>query len=371
MKKYFSFLIILGLILLAANPVAAASKQGTKAYGMGGAFTAIADDASAVYWNPAGLTQSSLIGVQANAGSQLKPDDIQSILDFITDAQKLADETDPKKLADGLSQLDVPDNVNITANGLVALNLGKFGVGGVVDNQFSFSGKQEPVGVDTDGDGKPDETKDIPGATANNNAVGQGIVAYGNEFIDPPLLGSLSWGVSGKFLYSRLDEVKIDAKDITSDNSGDILTIEDEVTDTGVGADVGALMTISTPMIEILELKAGGTVKNIVSTLDGSYPSLERTSTVGLGAELDLLKVLTARLSADLEMPENSENIQRIGAEGTLGLFSLRTGAYGSDLAESDGRIITYGAGFNIPFMDLNLAGDTDGYMSASGTFNF
>src|SRR5688572_29976247 len=31
--------------------------QGARAEGMGGAFTAIADDAYAVYWNPAGLAQ--------------------------------------------------------------------------------------------------------------------------------------------------------------------------------------------------------------------------------------------------------------------------------------------------------------------------
>src|SRR5271163_2692007 len=30
---------------------------GPRAIGMGGAFTAIADDASAAYWNPAGLSQ--------------------------------------------------------------------------------------------------------------------------------------------------------------------------------------------------------------------------------------------------------------------------------------------------------------------------
>lgn len=48
---------ILALIVLA--PVAAAAQTfdsvGTRARGMGGAFVAVADDGSAVYWNPAGL----------------------------------------------------------------------------------------------------------------------------------------------------------------------------------------------------------------------------------------------------------------------------------------------------------------------------
>jgi len=40
--------------------------QGARAEGMGGAFTAVADDAYAVYWNPAGLAQISRVEVGLN-----------------------------------------------------------------------------------------------------------------------------------------------------------------------------------------------------------------------------------------------------------------------------------------------------------------
>ena len=47
------------LACLLAFPVQARAQSldavGTRAQGMGGAFVGIADDASAVYWNPAGL----------------------------------------------------------------------------------------------------------------------------------------------------------------------------------------------------------------------------------------------------------------------------------------------------------------------------
>jgi len=45
------------LVLLVASPLAAQPFEalGTRAAGMGGVFVAVADDASAVYWNPAGL----------------------------------------------------------------------------------------------------------------------------------------------------------------------------------------------------------------------------------------------------------------------------------------------------------------------------
>jgi len=32
-------------------------QMGSRGFGMGGAFVAISDDATATYWNPAGLTQ--------------------------------------------------------------------------------------------------------------------------------------------------------------------------------------------------------------------------------------------------------------------------------------------------------------------------
>jgi hypothetical protein len=52
--------VVLGMAVAMASSTAPASGQtfeavGTRAAGMGGAFVAVADDASAVYWNPAGL----------------------------------------------------------------------------------------------------------------------------------------------------------------------------------------------------------------------------------------------------------------------------------------------------------------------------
>jgi hypothetical protein len=55
-KRWLS--VVVGLVCVCA-PAAAAAQSfealGTRAGGMGGAFVAVADDASAVYWNPAGL----------------------------------------------------------------------------------------------------------------------------------------------------------------------------------------------------------------------------------------------------------------------------------------------------------------------------
>jgi hypothetical protein len=60
--------------LAAALPVRAQSDPpvGVRAAGMGGAFTAVADDASAVFWHPAGLASGSFFSlvVDRNAGEQ-------------------------------------------------------------------------------------------------------------------------------------------------------------------------------------------------------------------------------------------------------------------------------------------------------------
>lgn len=49
---------------------------GTRAAGMGGAFVAVADDASAVYWNPAGFASGSYVSLVFDwTAAKLEPDD--------------------------------------------------------------------------------------------------------------------------------------------------------------------------------------------------------------------------------------------------------------------------------------------------------
>lgn len=68
MSKFYSVcMFVVCIILLLATPVMAAGGEaggaapvlrfgvGARAFAMGGAYTAVADDATAVYWNPAGL----------------------------------------------------------------------------------------------------------------------------------------------------------------------------------------------------------------------------------------------------------------------------------------------------------------------------
>ena len=71
--------VILAATLATAAPSAAEAQSdalGTRAAGMGGAFVAVADDASAVYWNPAGLASGSYVSFVLDTGVRnAVPDD--------------------------------------------------------------------------------------------------------------------------------------------------------------------------------------------------------------------------------------------------------------------------------------------------------
>jgi hypothetical protein len=71
-KKQRIFLFSLILLFTMGPMSAAAAGFGARALGMGGAYTAIADEGTAAYWNPAGITQSDL-GVIINGGLEGDP----------------------------------------------------------------------------------------------------------------------------------------------------------------------------------------------------------------------------------------------------------------------------------------------------------
>jgi hypothetical protein len=68
------FVSLVSLVLLAA-PLAAQTTDsiGVRAQGMGGAFTAVADDATASWWNPAGMAGGAYFNALIESGSHREP----------------------------------------------------------------------------------------------------------------------------------------------------------------------------------------------------------------------------------------------------------------------------------------------------------
>jgi hypothetical protein len=68
-RKSVNVLALTGVFcVLAALPAGSQPGVGERAAGMAGAFVAVADDASAVYWNPAGLATGTFVSIVANLG---------------------------------------------------------------------------------------------------------------------------------------------------------------------------------------------------------------------------------------------------------------------------------------------------------------
>lgn len=78
-NKHNLSLLALVAFLGGAGTAEAQAPLGTRAAGLAGAFVGVADDASAVYWNPAGLATGALVSaIFAVAGEETAPDNPQT-----------------------------------------------------------------------------------------------------------------------------------------------------------------------------------------------------------------------------------------------------------------------------------------------------
>ena len=78
-KKCNTALVAAVLALTAAGAAEAQAPIGTRASGMAGAFVGVADDASAVYWNPAGIATGAIVSILMDYGQgETAPEDPQT-----------------------------------------------------------------------------------------------------------------------------------------------------------------------------------------------------------------------------------------------------------------------------------------------------
>jgi len=112
------FLLVLSFLVLTTSAFAAEFVTiGPRAMGMGGAHVAVASDATAIYWNPAGLSaQHRVTDIRAHVGAVLKDHsgladswkDIDDVLNGrkITDLEFYSNADDVDRLVDILRKLD-------------------------------------------------------------------------------------------------------------------------------------------------------------------------------------------------------------------------------------------------------------------------
>jgi len=123
MKRILVLTLLLVMIVFCTSAAwGAVVGLGARAVGMGGAYTAVADDEYAPYWNPAGITYTKHMNFPSGFG-------------FQGDFNKLVD------IADKVSNKEMPSKDDLNQayymNGYLGLDTKYFGLSGYTDSQLS------------------------------------------------------------------------------------------------------------------------------------------------------------------------------------------------------------------------------------------
>lgn len=288
-----AFVLVLGL----ASAALAADLElgpGARAMGMAGAFVAVADDGTAAYWNPAGITQLKILGITPSIGAG----------------------GDWMKLQTSIGEGYPPNlgNTELKINGMVGALFRGFGA------SFLFTAGAKTTYVD-----KPDPETDE--STVDVKAMGTGFVTLAHRFGD-----NFALGANLKVLYGQRVSYPVEG-DPTSYIEG---------SGTGYGLDVGALFKVGEffrvgAKVEDLYTSIGWDetrcTYNPVSSAWEKNSAGRKTETIpallrlGLAVKPPLFGTLIA---AQIDSPlggGGGETTYRIGLEQGVLIFKLRLGA--------------------------------------------
>lgn len=334
MRRLLILIVAIALVLGLASAAMAAPLYvltlgpGARAMGMAGAFVAIADDGTAAYWNPAGITQIKIVGITPSLGAA----------GDWTDLQTSPGDEWPPNLGNGDLQLN--GMIGTTFHGFaVSLVVGADGFMSYFDDstyQTSFGG----VGV-----------------------LGTGLVTLAHDFGNIFALGANIKGFYGQRLsYMASNDP------VSPWYPGGYI----ESAGTGYGVDVGALFKVGKL------LRIGAVVENAYSSLswdvteygfydDGTtyvnaeYTEIEELSPVlhvGLAIKAPVIGTLIA---VQMDKPlDDGLMTYRLGIEQSILLLKLRAGTILDDNFEVANY--TAGVGFKLGplVMDVGAVADTD-----------
>jgi hypothetical protein len=305
--------------------------RGVRPLAMGGAFTAVADDENALFYNPAGLADISMLNlavlnplVEASDGS----------VDMYQDLQDTDFET-VEEAEDFLRQhIGVQQHLRAAVNPYIGFNIADYGV--------MIAGL---------GNGTID-------AIANNSA---------NPQLDVTVIGDygLLGGVGGKLPFSGL-RVGLAVKAINRQSLAEQYTAEDLVADdfeemveddlhegSGASADLGVIYAL--PFVPVVDMDVGLVVQNFPSMGMGDALDIDTQVNMGLAIKK---KLAGFGLTGALDCMDLTRNIGEdddwgkrlhVGAEVKFPLFlSLQAGL--------NQGYVTGGIGLDFKVVRLDLA---------------
>lgn len=333
-----SLVLVLALVAMVGG-AAQAADLGARAMGMGGAYTALANDATAVYWNPAGLAEVSVISVTPVLA--LETSGLGALEKYRTLTEKAT-----------FTPADLPsESFGLTATAT--------GMAGVVTKRFGVS-YVPSAKVSADYDYKPDYPLNsvLDGsATMFNDTV----LTVALPFTKAPLnLAALNVGANLKFINGKYYGVSRTVWDVAM--SEDAPPVELGATGNGFGLDLGAQGQVGE------RLRLGVVARDVVRNVSWSGTDKAAAETKGkveptLAGGLAFKAPLGLTVAADVENTTvNGKNVTRYRAGLEESLFGVLAGRVGIR-TNPDGANPTYSVGLGagiFKFLRLELAAASD-----------
>jgi hypothetical protein len=285
--------------------------QGIRPLGMGGAFTAVADDENAMFYNPAGLNSIKGFGrfellnpmVEMSTNTMEFAGDLQDVADADTDAEQAA-------LASDLLDTWLGEHVHARVSAFPNVTFHNFGIG--VLGQGAFDAEvHNPAGSNT--------LRVRGGYDAA--ALVSGAIGFS------PAGSTLRIGVTGKFVRRELLDQSYTTNDLVQQDGIDL--DRDLVEGTGFGFDVGVILGLPLP----LKPAVGVSVQNIGDLDLEDAGVLPQQINLGIALRPSLpfghLTLAADMVDVTKELGSDSDTAKRlhVGAELALpAVLSLRAG---------------------------------------------
>jgi hypothetical protein len=310
------YLITLLLFLFLASTAIAAElphfHKGVRPLGMGGAFTAVADDENALFYNPAGLNR-----VEKRGGALLNPliDSSEGNFDFYDDVQDT--DLDVTSEVTDLIRKHIGETVHFRAALFPHYVQKNFAIGGLAQIKSNIEFRNAA----------------FPEVSTDTMATGSAHIGLAHDWLEK----SLSLGIGLKYVVANKLQEVYDSGEIADPNFED--QVDDDLLDgSGFGIDLGAMYSFKpvsgvTPTIGI-------TLLNVTDTDLGDAGELQQQVNIGVSASKQIGWInLTGAADwvdvfGDLEQDDDIYKRLHFGLEAKFPMIlSLRAGisqGYGS-----------------------------------------